>query len=260
MEMDARATKLLTDLLALTLAESEAEGQAALGALRRRAARDGVTAGTIKQWLEALTGRGALSPTAPELRQLHDIIEQQRLELAEARQGRQRSETALARARHAEALLRDAEMRAKARSNSWLMALVIGLGLGGGAGWLAGRMLPAPARMAAQGGGARAAKGSPMTRQAWARLTDFLDTCTMTSSNTMAGTMVRVHLMIAVDGRGYITHAIVAPDQENSFATEEQRDYADMVARTLDGGSCGKLPLPASLAGRAVNLAMFLPH
>ena len=256
MEPDARATKLLTDLLALSLTDSEAEAEAALGALRRRAARDGVTAGTIKQWLEALSKNGSLPATAPELRQLHEIIEQQRVDLAEARQGRQRSETSLARARHAEALLRDAEARAKARSNNWLMGLMIGVVLGGGAGWLAGRMAPTPAKVAA----AAAPGPSVMTRQAWTRLAEFLNTCTMTSSNNMAGTVVRVHLLISVDGAGYITHAVVSPEQENDFATEEQRDYADMVARTLDGGSCGKLPLPARLTGRPVRLAMYLPR
>ncbi len=253
MEPDARTTKLVTDLLALTLTENDTEAGAALSALRRRAARDAVTAGTLKQWLESLTGRPGLPPTAPELRQLHEIIETQRQELTAARQARSRGDTAMARVRHMEAILRDAEARASGRARAWILALGLGLGLGGGAGWLAGRSLPPPLATA------RAAK-SPMTHAAWTRLTRFLDTCTLTSSNSLVGTQIRVHLLVAVNGSGRITHAEVAPDQANSFSTEEQRDYAEMMARTLDGGSCGRLPLPESLSGRAITLALYLPR
>jgi hypothetical protein len=258
MDADPRAAKLLGDLLALTLSENEGQATAALHAIRRRAERDGVTGGALKQVVEALAAHEPPPPPPPppaanasaELRILHDTIEIQRRELSAARQGKQRAEAALAREQLARAtLLDEAGRQYRSRRNGWMAGFLLGLGIG--AAGIA-------ATVALRGGRSFAAGALP--RGARAELVDFLHSCAMTSSNSLAGVPVRVHVVVDVDGSGRIIRASLAPEEAETLNDPEQMVFAGMVVRTLTGGACGKLPLPPAFQGHPGRLDLILPR
>jgi hypothetical protein len=247
-EIDPRVSKLLGDLLALTLEQNDAQAEAALAAVRRRAARDGVTGGAIKHLLGRVAGRPA-SATDEAVGSLAGQLR----DLEEMRMARHRAEAALARSEQAnEALAESIGTLHRSRRSGWVVGFALGAGVAGlavvGLGVAGVHMLPENFH------------GDGLDRFGRARLADYVRGCFLDSSNSLVGSPVPLHLLIDVDADGRITGAKLAPDQVGRLGTADNAIYGEMVVRTLVGGSCGALPLPGALQGRPERLDLLLPR
>jgi hypothetical protein len=244
--IDPRAAKLLSDLLALTLSDNSAQADTALQAIRRRAARDSVTAGALKQLTQNLLGAGGIPREVSDLR---IALASQRRDLEETRQAYHKAETSLSETQRINRVLASSNgILRRERRDGWLMGVLLGFciaGLGFGAySFATGGQTRGPVRF---------------DRVSRAQIADYLRGCYLSSSNSLVGTPIALHLLIDVDADGRITGARLAADQQGLGDADEQL-YGTMMVRTLTGGSCGSLPLPASLRGRASELDLHLPR
>ena len=241
--IDPRVAKLLGDLLALTLSENLAQAEAAIGAIRRRAARDSITGGALKQLVDQLLAQ----PTSEQVSYLRWTIEDQRRELEQARQARHQAEAALANSQGAnESLAISIGALNRSRRTGWKL----GTALGAGGGLICGGLLLLMLRSAPAGPG--------LDRLNRAVLNDHLRSCFMSNTNSLGGAEFPVHLLLDIDADGRIARAQVAPDQAALLNDTGHGIYAAMVLRTLGGGSCGSLPLPSSLRGKASRIDLVL--
>jgi hypothetical protein len=249
--IDPHAAKLLGDLLALVLSENQGQAEAAIGAIRRRAARDGVSAGALKQVANQLLSSAPADggAAARELIDLRRTNVDQSRELERARDARRRAEMALTNVQRAnQSLAANVGRLRDGRRNLWQMGFVLGAGIVA-AGFITYGVVT---RFGAP-------VGQNFDRPARAELADFLHSCFQSSSNSLAGEPFGLRLLIDVDADGRITTARIAPGQEKG-ADADQEEYGNLLLRTLNSGSCGSLPLPSSLRGKAGRLELYLPR
>ena len=249
--IDPHAAKLLGDLLALVLSENQSQAEAAIGAIRRRAARDAVSAGALKHLAGQLLGRPPEGdgPAARELTELRWTVADKARELDRSRAARRRAEAALADVQKANnSLAANVGQLRQERRAGWQLGFLLGLALGGGCFALYG----------AENGFGRGPQQT-FDRVSRAEVSDYLHNCFISSSNSLAGSPWPLHLLIDVDADGRITGAKISPEQAE-LGNPDQKMYGSMLLRTLDSGSCGSLPLPASLRGKAGRLDLHLPR
>jgi hypothetical protein len=176
-------------------------------------------------------------------------LDTQRRDLEETRRAYHRAEIALSDTQKINKLLvhTNGTLRQE-RRDGWLMGVLVGFclaGLGFGAySFATGGQAHLPARF---------------DRVSRAQVSDYLRSCYLASSNSLVGTPTELHLLVDVDADGRIRGARLAPDQQG-LGTEDQQLYGTMMVRTLTGGSCGSLPLPASLRGKPSELDLHLPR
>ena len=258
-DTDGRVAKILGDLLALTLSENAPQSEAAFGAIRRRAERDGVTGGAVKALVTRLLRERSSDPASAEREAsgLRFTVADQKRELDETRQARRLAEAALSDTRQANAALVERLGQVdRGRRAGWVFGAAFGgvcLIVAGGVGvWVRRPAMPATSF---------AVVGFDTHDPTHSALLDFLHSCFLSNSNSLGGgTSFAMHLLIDVGPDGTMEHVRIAPDQVGLLDDPGRRRFSDLVLRTFANGGCGPLPLPASLRGKSGQLDVHLPR
>lgn len=251
-DVEAKAAKILGDLLALSLAENDPQADAALGAIRRRAARDAITGGAVKELIERLA-RHAADPV--DARYFAWTVDEQKREMEAMRSAHRQADAAHHSVQQTNALLAERiGLLGRARRLAWTLGFALGFGSAAALAAAAYMLLLPHAAEQPQ------ANAAPAGQPAQHELVEQLRSCFLSSSDSLGGgTSVPLHLQLRVSPAGGIAETRLAPGQDAALADPDHKLYSEMVMRSLAPGHCGTLDVPASLRGAGTPLDVFLP-
>jgi len=284
---EAHEVKLLSDILALVLAEEAGQADAALQALRRRARQSRISGGAIKDVFLRVSRDARPDPAdLPEdvrdwatarllIADLRRNLRSQGRDLAAERDNARALEASLYETRRRFTEVQEENVRALASRRIWAGSAfafgALGVALVALALPTLHRARPAappgahataaaspppvqtaitPVTPAPPGQASGAGSGAPgLTAEQRTRVGDFVRSCFLTSSNAIYAGRFQVNVLVQTDETGTIRSARISDQDMARMGDPSFRGFAELAVRSLLEPRCATLPLPEDMLG-----------